>query len=135
MLEWISSPIALYAMTGGGLLGSLGLWITARIEIAAVRNKFSHSCGTVDNRVQELSRSLNQLRTERELEAVPVAPVLSKSLNLTKRSQIVRMYRRGETEASIAAALQAPRNEVELVVKLDKLLVPARPSGGLESED
>jgi hypothetical protein len=44
------------------------------------------------------------------------------SLNLTKRAQALRMYRRGETVASIAAALQTPSTEIELLLKVDRLL-------------
>jgi hypothetical protein len=124
MLEWISNPTVLCAVTGGGLLGLLGLWITARIELSAVRHEVSDSRLTLGTQVQELSASLTQLRSDqaKEKEARPAVAGPGRSLNLTKRSQIVRMHRRGETEASIAAALQAPRNEVELVLKLEKML-------------
>lgn len=124
--DWITSPIALCAVTGGGLLGSLGLWITSKIEINAVRTEVSGSRAAIDNQVSELARSVDLLKIDRETETAPPVPSLNRSLNLTKRSQIVRMYRRGETEASISAALQAPRNEVELVLKLDRMLNPAR---------
>jgi len=131
--DWVSSPIVLCAITGAGLLGSLALWITARIEIGAVRNEFSGSRTAFDDRVAELSRSLDQLKTDRDTETASPIPALNRSLNLTKRSQIVRMYRRGETEASISAALQAPRNEVELVLKLDRMLNPVRQQEAPES--
>jgi hypothetical protein len=46
----------------------------------------------------------------------------AQSLNPTKRAQAPRMHRRGETPAGIAAALEAPSNEVELLLKLTGIL-------------
>lgn len=40
------------------------------------------------------------------------------SLNFSRRVQILRLYRRGESPSHIAAALGLPAAEVELIVKL-----------------
>jgi len=48
-----------------------------------------------------------------------VAPTPPKSgLNLNKRTQVLRMSRRGEQTHTIAASLNLPRREVELLLKL-----------------
>jgi hypothetical protein len=120
--DWILNPVTQYAVIGVGLLGSLALWITAKFELRAVRSRVSDSHGAIEGNVRELSASVNQIRVERETEALAAAHALGQGLNLTKRAQVVRMERRGETIHSIAAALQTPVNEVELILKLERLL-------------
>ena len=66
-----------------------------------------------------------------------VAPVPPRSgLNLTKRSQAVRMIRRGDAPRDIAAALGLPQNEVELLAKVHGIVAaglnaPASRAAGL----
>ena len=55
-------------------------------------------------------------------DAAQPAPPSTLSLNLTKRTQALRMHRRGETIPSIAAALQAPLSEIDLLLKLNRIL-------------
>jgi hypothetical protein len=43
-------------------------------------------------------------------------------LNLTKRAQALRMHRRGESVPTIAAALQSPHNEIDLLLKVHSYL-------------
>ena len=55
---------------------------------------------------------------------VAVAPGLPKpGLNLNKRSQALRMHRRGEAADQIAAALELPRQEVELLIKVHRVVL------------
>ncbi len=55
---------------------------------------------------------------------VAVTPGLPKpGLNLNKRSQALRMHRRGETADQIAAALGLPRQEVELLIKVHRIVL------------
>ena len=55
---------------------------------------------------------------------VAVAPGLARpGLNINKRSQALRMHRRGETADQIAAALELPRQEVELLIKVHRIVL------------
>jgi hypothetical protein len=54
----------------------------------------------------------------RTLEEAPASQPTGQGINLSKRAQALRMRRRGESIATIAAALQTPRNEVELLLKV-----------------
>ncbi len=47
------------------------------------------------------------------------------SLNLNKRTQVLRMSRRGERTENIAASLSLPRREVELLLKIHGLVLSA----------
>jgi len=64
-----------------------------------------------ERRLQESEQRSSQL----------VPPPTSRSgLNLTKRSQAARMLRRGDQPEQIAATLCLPRNEVDLLLKIQK---------------
>jgi hypothetical protein len=56
----------------------------------------------------------------------PVAPppgLPKPGLNLSKRSHALRMHRRGEGADQIAAALELPRQEVELLLKVHRIVL------------
>ena len=44
-------------------------------------------------------------------------------INLSRRSQALRMHRKGDAPDQIAAALQIPRQEVELLVKVHQIVL------------
>jgi hypothetical protein len=56
----------------------------------------------------------------------PVAPppgIPKPGLNLSKRSHALRMHRHGEGAEQIAAALDLPRQEVELLLKVHRIVL------------
>ena len=53
---------------------------------------------------------------------IPPAPPRA-SLNLNKRTQVIRMSRRGEPAENIAASLSIPRREVDLLIKVYGLVL------------
>jgi hypothetical protein len=69
---------------------------------------------SLDERWKELSQISNLL--------VPPTPPRS-GLNLNKRSQALQMSRRGETPQEISTALSIPRDEVELLVKVQRIVL------------
>jgi hypothetical protein len=82
----------------------------ARIEMDQLRSELSGLKTTMDQ--------LQQFQAERQAALVPQA-----SINLTKRGQILRMSRRGETPQHISAALSLPQKEVNLTLKIHKMLL------------
>ena len=44
-------------------------------------------------------------------------------MNLSKRSQVLRMGRRGDTPEQVAAALAVPLQEVDLLVKVHRIVL------------
>ena len=46
-------------------------------------------------------------------------------LNLSKRSQALRMHRRGEAPEQIAEALELPLQEVDLLLKVHRIVIEA----------
>lgn len=68
-------------------------------------------------------------RLEEELRALRQARTPRPGMNLTKRTMVLRMSRRGERPEQIAAALGLPRAEVELLLKLHHAAAAAPPVG------
>ncbi|MGB6941082.1 MAG: hypothetical protein WBE37_01630 [Bryobacteraceae bacterium] len=82
------------------------------------RRQMAQESATVDLKAQVAELSARVLDTE-ERTGVLVAPVPPRSgLNLNKRSQVIRMSRRGEQADKIAASLNLPQREVELLLKV-----------------
>lgn len=124
-LEWILHPATPYAVIAVGLALCLFLFVTlkrdlrsgeARLgkKLASVEADWQAKMERLDERWKELSQISGLL--------VPPPPPRS-GLNLNKRSQALERHRRGETPPEIAAALAIPRNEVELLVKVQRIIL------------
>jgi len=79
-------------------------------------------------RAESLRERLDALSLQfRELERQPVVtltPGLPKpGMNAVKRSQALRMHRRGDRPEQIATNLELPRQEVELLLKVHRIVV------------
>ena len=61
----------------------------------------------------------------RELQAQPPSAPggVRPALNLSKRSQALRMHRRGESPDRIASELDIPPQEVELLIKVQRIVL------------
>ena len=116
--EWMASPLALYAAFTAGLICSFVLFITLKVEIAAVNRKGELREQTQADRLQQVKESLELLREQ----AADHSSATVNGLNLTRRTQALRMHKRGEPVETIAAALKAPRGEIELLLKLQEIL-------------
>jgi hypothetical protein len=94
----------------------VGLFVKNRHDLKRIRTETAGGVSNLSLEVQGIRESV------RQMEECPVATSKGQSLNLTKRAQVLRMYRRGETVLGIAAALRTPPAEVQLVLKLHHLL-------------
>jgi len=72
--------------------------------------------------VEALAAEITDLRNAASGDpADPAGP--RPGLNMSKRSQALRLHRRGESAEQIAAALQVPRQEVELLLKVHRVVL------------
>ena len=71
--------------------------------------------------VEECARRLRELEQRPASPEIPIGP--RAGLNLTKRSQALRLHRRGESPAQIAASLDIPRQEVDLLLKVHRIVI------------
>lgn len=111
-------PLLPYLLIAAGLFSTLALFMTLKREIR--RHVFRHRA-----RIEEMMIRLNE--AERPSPPAADEPVtfvpapLRAGLNLNKRVHAMRMLRRGEDIAHIAAALGVPRREVELLVRVQSM--------------
>jgi hypothetical protein len=124
-LEWILHPVMPYAEIAIGLVLCVYLFVSLKRDLraseirsgkklAALEAAWETRMETLDERWKELSQISNLL--------VPPPPPRS-GLNLNKRSQALERHRRGETPLEIADALAIPQNEVELLVKVQRIVL------------
>jgi hypothetical protein len=101
----------------------VGLFYKNRRDLKRLRSEANEGVRKTSTGVSNLSQEIQGIRESvRQIEEYPVAAPIGKSINLSRRAQVLRMHRRGETVPCIAAALRTPANEVELLLKLHQLL-------------
>jgi hypothetical protein len=71
--------------------------------------------------VDALAAQLHDLQSHPPVAPPPGLP--KPGLNLSKRSHALRLHRRGENAEQIAAALELPRQEVELLLKVHRIVL------------
>ena len=120
-LNWILNPVTIYAVIAMAITGTLFLFITSKLEIQKALRGARAAQESVERVAHEMLLGIEQVRTEVCSPAPGSAPAAGPAINLTKRAQALRMLRRGESVESIASALRAPRNEIELLVKVQEI--------------
>jgi hypothetical protein len=122
-------PLLPYLLIAAGLLSSLALFLALKVE---VRRSIFRQKATLE---QMLARLTEAERPPVAVEATGIVPTpLRAGLNLNKRVHAMRMLRRGEDIAHIAAALGVPRREVELLIRVQSIgkVRTANAGGGTE---
>jgi hypothetical protein len=113
---WILSPLTQYVCLALTLTVCLTLSLSLKREIDVVRRSSRDAAAAT---AAALAAEVTALKREREGGEAPMAA--GQDLNLTRRAQALRMQRRGESAATIAAALRVPRNEIDLLLKIQRL--------------
>jgi hypothetical protein len=99
------------------------LFLKNRRDMKRLREEALESARNAAAGVSTLSAQVEGIRSSvRQIEEAPVASPSVRGINLNKRAQALRMYRRGETIPSIAAALRTPTHEVQLLLKVHHLI-------------
>ena len=130
--HFFSDPVIQVAILCGilgiCLLGSLTLWISARIDARAFRKEFRTFRVATEAVIGELKSRIDELQPAPAAEYLPSASLMPlagmtvQGLNLTNRTKALRMYGRGESISSIAGSLGVQQEEINLLLKLDRLL-------------
>lgn len=120
--EWIANPLTHYGLLTTGLSLCLYLFISIKRDVRLLEYRRRKQQEAWDAAAAEFRAALEEIRTElREAEERSGAASLppgAAGINLNKRSQALRMFRRGARPDQIASALAVPQNEVELLLKL-----------------
>jgi hypothetical protein len=133
----VAIPLAiLCALALTAAAASLFALFYAKALVREANRRTSDLQSQLENALQASQSGLEELSTEvRDLRREPgvaVSPGMPRpGFNLTTRSQVLRLHRRGETAQQIAKVMAVPRQEVELLLKvhgivLDSMNIPAR---------
>jgi hypothetical protein len=103
-------------------------FVYARSLVQAASRRASNLQGEMERSVQATKASLEELTAEvQELERQPPVAMVPRKpragLNLTNRSQVLRLHRRGEPAEKIASILEIPKQEVDLLLKVHRIVL------------
>lgn len=105
-----------YAFQTAGAIVCVLVYLALKKELRRVRSRLT---------VLDFTLRLDAMNTRlQEAEQRAGTPALSpgrRSVNVGKRSQVIRLSRRGEPPETIAAMLNLPRREVELLLKVHNI--------------
>lgn len=123
MLERYFIPLAPFVLLGLGSIAGLILFASLEKEIRRLRGLVARQPRPDPESGLQLKCKLEDLNArlrdaEERAEIRPAAPPRAASLNLNKRTQAIRLARKGEAASHIAASLSIPRKEVELLLKV-----------------
>jgi len=127
----VLNPLISYFLLAAGLGLCLCLFATLKAEIHGLRRRSladRQQLQALEGALSDTRAALESLQTDlREVEnqtGMLVAPAPARSgLNLSRRTQVLRMHRAGQDSAGIATALSLPRSEVELLIKVHQIVV------------
>lgn len=116
-------PLAPFLLIGINSVLCLFFFLCLEHEMRILKLRLNRRQNAQQASADELKAQVAELTARvldtEERTGVLVAPTPPKSgLNLNKRSQVIRMSRRGEQAEKIAASLNLPQREVELLLKI-----------------
>jgi len=127
MLQRYLIPLAPFLLIALNSVLSLFFFLCVENEIRILQQRAAPP-RIQDNSAHDLETKLEQLAlrvqdTEDRIGLVALPPAPKASFNLNRRTQVIRMSRRGEPAENIAASLSIPRKEVELLLKVHRLVL------------
>jgi len=106
----VTQALIMYGLLAAGLAGSLALFWSVKREI------YSHAAKN-RRRMEALARVIEHTPAQ-EVEPVYVLAAARSGMNINKRVQAMRMFRRNEDVSRIATVLGVTRREVELLIRV-----------------
>ena len=89
--------------------------------LALRQQEMENSLQALRQTVEALASRAGDCQEQRSSGPVPTPPMAG--LNMTKRSQALRMHRKGDTAERIADILNIPLQEVDLLLKVNRIIV------------
>jgi hypothetical protein len=109
---------------------SVSLFLTVKRDLRVTETRHLRQAEQLRAKVEELAGELETLRKELEVmeqKSDPAASV-ARTLGSGTRIQALRMIKNGEASEYIAATLGLPRTEVELLIKVQRVLADPQPA-------
>jgi len=98
-----------------------GLWHEMKVPSGDRQSQRDAELQALRDTVDALAAQLHDLQSHPPVAPPPGLP--RPGLNLSKRSHALRMHRRGEGADQIASALELPRQEVDLLLKVHRIVL------------
>jgi hypothetical protein len=113
------------AMTCGSILLSLFTLLHARTLARSgslnreARNHAEELLVNLQARLDSLAAEVEECKNQ----PIAMAGLPKPGFNLSKRTQALRMHRRGDSPEQIATVLEVPRQEVNLLLKVQQIVI------------
>jgi hypothetical protein len=119
-------PLSYYLLLAVGLSACLYLFLTLKREVRKLETRWTDRHKGLEATIRALRADLDDLNqrlrdAEERAGMLAPPPPLRSGLNLSKRTQALRLFARGESPEHIAAALSLPEGEVQLLAKVQRL--------------
>jgi len=121
----LMNPGLPYVVLAAGLLACIVLFLSIKLELH--RRAAGTARGTgIEETVEGLSAAFAQIRERLDSPAQQTPAVAwsaNPSVNLTRRGQVLRLFRRGDSPRQIASSLGMNRGEVDLIIKVHQMVL------------
>ncbi len=122
-LDILLHPLAAYVALALGLGVSIGLFVQVKAEMRRQAKRWAEERTALQADNLALRGALDDFKNEpAPVSESPPPPPRRPSINMTRRSQVLRLHHRGEMPEQIAAALGVPLNEVDLMLKVNRMV-------------
>jgi DNA-binding NarL/FixJ family response regulator len=95
----------------------------ARKTMESVREECAAAIGAAETKYAAIASELQTAKLQAPPPVEVSAGTARPSMNVTKRSQALRLHRKGDSSEQIAAALQVPRQEIDLLIKVHQIVL------------
>ena len=129
-LQELVPPLLGFTLLAIGLALCTFLFITLKQDILRMHRFNKQQRELLEKTIRELGGQIDTVKqvlkkVEEKAGALPQLSPPRPGMNANRRSQVLRMYRRGERPEQIAAALSLPQNEVDLLLKVHRQTAPS----------
>ena len=124
-MEALIHPLIEYLFLAAGLVLCTLLFLSLKQELQRIKQSRVIQQQALADTLEKLRSEIGAIRNalaevDEKAGALPQFYPPKPSMNTSRRSQVLRMHRRGERPEQIAAALGLPQNEVDLLLKLQR---------------
>ena len=128
---FLSGPLAQYVFIASAIMITLVLFGTIKFELRRELVAAQLRSASLEIRLAELEEKAQTLKNESAALPVnlPVAEMAFSGVNLTKRTQALRLHRQGSDPEVIARNLGVAKGEVNLMLKLHRIIVDTANEG------
>ncbi|MCX7604755.1 MAG: DUF2802 domain-containing protein, partial [Bryobacteraceae bacterium] len=121
LMEFFAHPLTIFAACALTLCAALTLCLAVKRDVTRLRKMLAGEREAREAAEAGLRQEIRRLEEELEEErraALSRSSPPQQSMNLSKRSQALRMHRMGEPPEKIARTLGLSRTEVDLLLKV-----------------